>query len=86
MTIIHIETATAKVKRKILNFQIAGDEIHVNYKIGTKYTAVMAGPKVEEKTTAVVQSDIVRLKTSLKVSVIKDGQEIYSYEKKQKEK
>lgn len=85
MILIYVETATTQIKRKILNFQIAGDEIHVNYKIGVKHTSIMAGPKVEEKTTFVVQSDIVKLKSSLKVSVTKDGQEIYSYEKKQKE-
>ena len=82
---IHIETATTIIKRKILNFQIAGNEIHVNYKIGTIKTNKMAGTVVSETIKAVVQADIVKLKTSQKITVVKDSEIIYSYEKKPKE-
>lgn len=82
---IHVETSTGNMKRKILNFQIAGDEIFVNYKIGSIKTEKRTGPTVTVTIKATVQSDIVKLKSSEKVIVMKDNEVIYSYEKKKKE-
>lgn len=82
---IHVETSTGIMKRKILNFQIAGDEIFVNYKIGSIKTIKKTGPTVTTAIKATVQSDIIKLKSSERVTVIKDDDVIYSYEKKKKE-
>jgi len=78
---ITIITAKSKVKRKILNFQIAGEEIHVNYKIGNTKIEKMTGTIVSTTSKAVVQSDIVKLRSSKSVTIAKDSKVIYSYEK-----
>lgn len=79
---IIVETKTNKTKRKILNFQIAGNEICVNYKIGSIKTEKRTGSIISTTIKAVVQSDIIKLSAATSVTVVKDSEMIYSYEKK----
>lgn len=78
---IIVTTKTARTKRKILNFQIAGNEILVNYKIGHTTTVKSSGPTVTETYKAVVQSDIIKLSSAQKIEVVRGDEELYSYEK-----
>ena len=78
---ITVETATTRIKRKIVNFQIAGDEIHVNYKIGYTKIEKMTGSTVSTTYKATIQSDIVKLRTAIHVTIVRNNEVLYLYEK-----
>ena len=62
---ITVETKTTKTKRKILNFQIQGNEILVNYKIGFNRTEKMVGSVAQRTDKAVIQHDVIKLSSAL---------------------
>ena len=78
---ITIENSKGTTKRKILNFQLAGEELHVNYKVGSIKTEKSTATQVSETYKAIIQSDIVSLRTSTFVSVVRDSKVLFSYTK-----
>lgn len=82
--IIAIETKTTVTKRKILNFQIQGNEIAVNYKIGFNRTDKMVGGSAQRVDKAVIQSDVVKLSSAIKITITTKEELIYEYTKKEK--